>query len=550
MCSTKMAHPMKTTCLSSTNAGEKDVDETVRDLDEEDDDDGWLEYDEEVEMGHQGAKCLFCQAMLPSVEEVLFKHSMDVHRFDIREIKRKHDMDCIAYIKFINFIRAKNVSSSDINAVSSTSDAPWDCDDYMRPILSNDSLLLFDIESLEDPDQPNPSQADTQDNLTEVRIPASKYQALLRRLQSAEQRATLAEESLSRALQDLNMAKDFAQKLVASPLSVGEGYPSPISGKTHQEDQCYFDSYAHYSIHEEMLKDRVRTESYRDFIYDNQHIFKNKVVLDVGCGTGILSMFAARAGAKQVIGVDQSEIIYQAMDIVRQNKLDDTISLIKGRMEDISIPVDKVDVIISEWMGYFLLFESMLDTVLYARDKFLTEGGMVYPDLCTLSVVAISDSESHASHVAFWDGVYGFKMTCMKSCVLEETSVDYVCPEKVMSDAAMVKCLDVTSVNVKDLEFVTEFKLKASRDGDCTALVGFFDVIFEKNCKRMVMFSTGPSSQHTHWKQTVFLLRKPIPLKEGEVLSGKIKCRRDPTDLRSLVVTFDLEGEKLKYLVR
>ena len=42
-----------------------------------------------------------------------------------------------------------------------------------------------------------------------------------------------------------------------------------------------------------------------------------KVVLDVGCGTGILSMFAAKAGASHVIGIDQSEIIYQAMDIVR-----------------------------------------------------------------------------------------------------------------------------------------------------------------------------------------------------------------------------------------
>lgn len=45
-----------------------------------------------------------------------------------------------------------------------------------------------------------------------------------------------------------------------------------------------------------------------------------QVVLDVGCGTGILSMFAAKAGAKKVIGVDQSEIVYQAMDIIRQEK--------------------------------------------------------------------------------------------------------------------------------------------------------------------------------------------------------------------------------------
>lgn len=61
----------------------------------------------------------------------------------------------------------------------------------------------------------------------------------------------------------------------------------------------------------------MRTESYRDFMYQNPALFKDKVVLDVGCGTGILSMFAARAGARKVIGVDQSEIVYQAMDIVR-----------------------------------------------------------------------------------------------------------------------------------------------------------------------------------------------------------------------------------------
>ena len=56
-------------------------------------------------------------------------------------------------------------------------------------------------------------------------------------------------------------------------------------------------------IHEEMLKDTVRTGSYRNAIVNNPHLFKDKLVLDVGCGTGILSMFAAKAGAKHVVGV-------------------------------------------------------------------------------------------------------------------------------------------------------------------------------------------------------------------------------------------------------
>ncbi|CAG8735821.1 315_t:CDS:2, partial [Gigaspora rosea] len=133
----------------------------------------------------------------------------------------------------------------------------------------------------------------------------------------------------------------------------------------------YFDSYAHFGIHEEMLKDEVRTLSYRSSIYQNRHLFKDKIVLDVGCGTGILSMFAAKAGAKHVYGIDMSNIIDQARQIIIDNRLDNNITLIKGKMEEVELPVDKVDIIISEWMGYFLLYESMLDTVLVARDKYL-----------------------------------------------------------------------------------------------------------------------------------------------------------------------------------
>lgn len=142
-----------------------------------------------------------------------------------------------------------------------------------------------------------------------------------------------------------------------------------------------------------MLKDEVRTKSYRDSIYQNRHIFKDKVVLDVGCGTGILSMFAARAGAKHVIGVDFSTIIEKAKEIVAVNGLSDKVTLLQGKMEEVKLPFDKVDIIISEWMGYFLLYESMMDTVLYARDRYLEKGGLIFPDKATLFVAGIEDGE-------------------------------------------------------------------------------------------------------------------------------------------------------------
>jgi len=185
-------------------------------------------------------------------------------------------------------------------------------------------------------------------------------------------------------------------------------------------------------IHEEMLKDTVRTGSYRAAILNNGHLFKGKTVLDVGCGTGILSMFAAKAGAAHVTGVcwpsklsffviltkiethqiDMSNIIDQAQKIIEANGFKDSlyflphdppvrslnvsipaITLVKGKLEESELPLPSYDIIISEWMGYFLLYESMLDTVLLARDKYLKPEGLIFPDTATLYMAAIEDQD-------------------------------------------------------------------------------------------------------------------------------------------------------------
>lgn len=103
--------------------------------------------------------------------------------------------------------------------------------------------------------------------------------------------------------------------------------------------------------------------------------------------------FAAKAGAKHVIGVDMSTIVFKAREIVEANGLSDKITLLQGKMEEVELPFPKVDIIISEWMGYFLLYESMLDTVLYARDRYLVPDGKIFPDKATLYIAGIEDGD-------------------------------------------------------------------------------------------------------------------------------------------------------------
>ena len=142
-------------------------------------------------------------------------------------------------------------------------------------------------------------------------------------------------------LSSLQCCNCFVFFLQTVPVSSTNGPTSTpvVSIDEMTSKDYYFDSYAHFGIHEvcvilpaatsdcrflyfteiyileyimdvlwivgfqEMLKDEVRTLTYRNAMYHNRHLFKDKIVLDVGCGTGILSMFAAKAGAKKVIGV-------------------------------------------------------------------------------------------------------------------------------------------------------------------------------------------------------------------------------------------------------
>ena len=94
-----------------------------------------------------------------------------------------------------------------------------------------------------------------------------------------------------------------------------------------------------------------------------------------------------------MIGVDMSTIIEKAQEIVAANGMTAKITLLQGKMEEVKLPYPKVDIILSEWMGYFLLYESMLDTVLYARDKYLVAGGLIFPDKATIFMAGIEDGD-------------------------------------------------------------------------------------------------------------------------------------------------------------
>lgn len=335
--------------------------------------------------------------------------------------------------------------------------------------------------------------------------------------------------------------------------------PNGVSVTEMTSKDYYFDSYAHFGIHEEMLKDEVRTMTYRNSMYHNSHLFKNKVVVDIGCGTGILCMFAARAGAKKVIGIECSSIIEHAERIITANGFKEVITLVKGKVEEIQLPdgIEKVDIIISEWMGYCLFYESMLNTVIYARDKWLKPDGHMFPDRASLHIMAIEDRDYKDEKLNWWSNVYGFNMSCIREIALTEPLVDIVDPKQIVTNSCLVKEIDLKTMKVEDLSFSSPFNLVIKRNDYVHAFVAYFNIEFSA-CHKPICFSTSPDSPYTHWKQTVFYFKDYLTVKKGEEIFGVFKCVPNNRNTRDLdfEIEFEFNGEhcqvqnKHKYRMR
>lgn len=261
-----------------------------------------------------------------------------------------------------------------------------------------------------------------------------------------------------------------------------------------------------------MLKDKPRQKAYREAIFSNKDLFSKKVVLDVGAGTGILSIWCAQAGARKVLAVEASNLSNLAKETVKENGLEDVVQVYNSMIEDFELPsgIEKVDIIISEWMGFYLLHEGMLDSVIFARDKFLKEDGLIFPDkaiiyLALCSVPSLFESFDELDGVKMSN--FGKQLRLQKS---KKPEVLVVPENDVLSKESAVSFLDLHDIQVEDLNEI-EFKevVVAKKPGKLQGVCVYFDVMFPTKDDDLqsetVVLRTSPESEPTHWKQTVIL---------------------------------------------
>lgn len=296
-------------------------------------------------------------------------------------------------------------------------------------------------------------------------------------------------------------------------------------------------NYTTTSLHYDMINDKYRTLTYCKSIENNQAQFENKVVLDVGSGTGILSLFAARAGAKKVYAVECTSIGNISEQIIRDNHFENIITVVHGRLEDIELP-EKVDIIISEWMGYALYFEVMLPAVLLARNKFLNPNGAILPSRGTLFLAGIQDVEYRCVHLDFWDSVYGFDFNAMKQKALKEPVVDGIGKWQIITNSQPISEIDIHTCDLNACFFKSPFDLVVNSSDSFTAFTLWFDVHFEDFPQRFTL-STSPYKKPTHWVQTQLYLNEILSVNVNDHITGTIEFAPHPQDDGGIWITLE-----------
>ena len=315
-----------------------------------------------------------------------------------------------------------------------------------------------------------------------------------------------------------------------------------LGARGDEADDDYFESYSGAEVHRMMLGDRVRTEAYRDAL--EAVVKPGDHVLDVGAGTGILSLFAARAGAERVYAVDSSEILDAAERIVVENGYADVIGCIDGRAESVELP-ELVDVLVSEWMGLFALTEAMFASVVRAAKRHLKPGGTLIPGGIRMYITPIQEDKLYNEHgLGFWtESLYGFDYTPMIDAEIADLDTNSVEGNQAtgLAPKGLLTDLDCHTAEIEDYWFDSQVHFEVTKSGRMHGFLGHFEAVLAPD----VVLSTAHDSPMTHWRQSWFPLRER-EVEVGDELRVHFRAKPDPTGVDMRKPTYFMEGEHVR----
>jgi len=295
-------------------------------------------------------------------------------------------------------------------------------------------------------------------------------------------------------------------------------------------------------VYSSIFDQRISTLSFKAAIEINSELFEDKIILVINNGIGLYSLLCARVGAKKVYSLEPDKTNYKFQKkIVELNKYQNVIEVYNCDIEDI-YDLEKVDIIVCEWMGNFLLSNSFLKKVIYARNKFLKRNGFIFPDIATLFICGIQDEEFKKKKFQMWDNVYNVNMSFVKNVSFKEPLIDSFNKNNILSNVFPVYEINLYKIKENEINFVSNFELTFNQSDSLSALAGWFDVQFSK-VPNTIKFTTGPLNQYTKWKQTIFYLENDIKVTKGDIMKGNLSlmCESNSSNIGDIEIKISYE---------
>ena len=277
-------------------------------------------------------------------------------------------------------------------------------------------------------------------------------------------------------------------------------------------------------VHVSMLNDRERTAAFLTAIQET--VRPGDVVVDIGTGTGILAIAAARAGARHVYAIESSSIGQVANLMFEANGLASRITLLEGRSTHVELP-EKADVLIGEIIRNAPLGERVLETFLDARTRFLKPDARFVPEMLSIFGIPIeipaADLSIHTftpEAAARWREAYGMDFSPL-AVVAAEPGQSFLARRsearrwRWLSDPIRLVDIDLR------LHTAAEVLSTASAPATASGVINGLAIFFELRVSSCARLSTAPSvsGEHSHWRNPVEILPEALKVQAGDPLA-------------------------------
>jgi protein arginine N-methyltransferase 1 len=269
--------------------------------------------------------------------------------------------------------------------------------------------------------------------------------------------------------------------------------------------------------HRTLIADRVRNEAFARAL---AAVIKKgeTTVADIGAGTGLLALMAAKLGAREVFLYEAAEVAGVAEKVLKANRARNC-HLFPCHSTEMENP-PKVDVVVSETLGNYPFEEHIIECLNDARRRFLKPRGTIIPRrLEQLAAPVVTDRIDRELRV--WDAA-GFDFSAARAMSLNNIYVRTLAPEELLDGGASATTWDRVDFAVAN---ATSRKGEASWRLTAPATVYGFATWWRAELAPGVELSTAPGALRTHWEQLYFPLLSPIEAKAGERVAVTVRSR-------------------------